>query len=113
MFLEPKIKSEIRVKALIKQCDIEMIPVVLLHRGDIDAGAVLLKINLMDGQCILLSQTRDISGKLVWMRTLGEGHFMESKVDEYIKHQLNIDQDLWVLEIEDRKGLYTPTEPVI
>ncbi len=111
--MQPKLKSEIRVRALIRQCDINMMPIAILHRGDLDAGAILLKINFMDGQCVLLSQTRDLEGNLAWLSTFGKGKFLENKVDEYIKREITVDPDLWVIEIEDIKAAYIPVEPII
>jgi len=111
--MQPKLKSEIRVRALIRQCDINMMPIAILHRGDLDAGAILLKINFMDGQCVLLSQTRDLEGNLAWLNTFGKGKFLETKVDEYIKREITVDPDLWVIEIEDIKAAYIPVEPII
>lgn len=42
---EPRLKSEIWVKAQLRLCDIAFLPCVVARRGDADAGQVLVKVN--------------------------------------------------------------------
>jgi len=108
-----KLKSGIRIQALIRHCDVIMLPVAILNRGDADSGAIILKLNSMDGNCDLLTQTRDDEGNLVWMRPKSDQSLPENQVDEYINRQIKRDPDLWVVEIEDFSGKFIPVEPII
>ena len=56
--MEPRLKSAIRVKALIRRCDIAAIGVAVTSRGDPDAGAILLKLIGRDFRCSVLAQAR-------------------------------------------------------
>ena len=49
--MEARLKSGIWVKALIRRCDIAAVGVVVMARGDDDAGAILLKLNGRDAGC--------------------------------------------------------------
>ena len=111
--MEPKLKAGLWVKAQIRRCDIEMIPIAVVRRGDADAGTIILKLNRMDGTCDVLSQTRDMEGRPAWMRPISAEPVPETNADDYIERQVGRDPDLWVVEVEDARGAFTPDEPIV
>lgn len=98
--MEPRLKSEIWIKALIRRCDLGAIPIAVVARGDGDAGAILLKFNGGDAGCAVLTQARGRDGELLWMRATGPAPVAEADADAYIARQRQRDPDIWVAEIE-------------
>lgn len=98
--MEARLKTGLWVKALVRRCDLAAIGVAVVARGDVDSGAVLVKLSSRDQGCAVLSQTRRPDGELVWMRATGADAVPESEADAYIARQCRRDPDLWVVEIE-------------
>lgn len=76
----------------------------IVHKGAYAAGMVMVKVNLLNGTCDILVQTRGLDGILGWMRAVGDEPGAEQEADAYIRRAIERDPDLWVIEIEDRHG---------
>ncbi len=78
------------------------IPAFVTAHGDDTGGAVLVKLNTLDGQAELFQRSFDLeTGARVWAR-LNAGS--EADVDASIARQKGFDPDVWVIEVEDRQG---------
>src|ERR1700730_17557500 len=97
--MEARLKAGLWVQALIRRCDLAAVAVVVIARGDADAGAVLLKSLSRDGGCTVLSQSRRADGALVWLRATGAAAVPEADADAYIGRQRGRDPDLWFVEV--------------
>lgn len=104
-----RLASGIWVGAYLARLQAEGIPVYVVARGDETAGAVLVKLSLLDGQARAFHRVVDLmSGTRRW-DLLTEGD--EREVDETIAKQRGFDPDLWVIEVEDAKGRHLLDEP--
>ena len=78
------------------------IPAFVTAHGDDTGGAVLVKLNTLDGQAELFQRSFDLeTGARVWA-SLNAGS--EADVDASIARQKGFDPDVWVIEVEDRQG---------
>ncbi len=84
------------------------IPAFVTARGDATAGAVVVKLNTLDGQAQAFQRSYDMAGMRVWT-PLVEG--AEAEVDAALERQRRFDPDLWVLEVEDRAGRHLLDQP--
>jgi GMP synthase (glutamine-hydrolysing) len=107
-----RLKAEFWVKAHIRRCRVQDVEATLVRRGDDSAGAVLIKLNMLENGTAVLTQTRDANGDLVWLQATGAAPVSDADADAYIARQLRVDSDLWVIEIEDRAGRHCLDEPV-
>ena len=90
------------VDAYITRLRLSDIPCFVVSHGDDTAGAVLVKLNTLDGRAVAHQRSFDLmSGERAWV-VLSEG--AEPGVDAAIARQREFDPDLWVIEVEDRAG---------
>src|SRR5258708_38219943 len=90
----------------VRLCDRAFIPATVVRRGDPDAGTVLVKLNRFEAGVTVYTQASTLDGEPAWSRGPGPDPVPEAQADAYIARQVARDPDLWVLEIEDRKGTY-------
>jgi hypothetical protein len=103
--------TDIWVGALIRRAEQGGAFPTVVRKGDIRAGAVLVKIlNRADGVTRLYSEATRGDGERVWMRPLPSED--EDEVDRYIERAVRIDPDIWVVEIDDRQGRHFLVEAV-
>ncbi len=110
---EAALKAGVWIKAQIRMCDVNLMPAIVVRRGDPDAGVVLIKLNRLGDGVEVLSQVRTADGARAWMRGTGEAPVGETEADAYIERQVKFDPDLWVLEIEDPQRRYRPDGEIV
>ena len=96
---EPRVKAELWVRMALRLGDRDGRPGVVVRRGDVDAGGILVVLRGRDGMAVL-SQVRAADGEAAWMRATGAEPVDEPTADAYVARQLKFDPDLWVLEFE-------------
>ncbi|SMC51793.1 DUF1491 family protein [Primorskyibacter flagellatus] len=104
-----RLTAEFWVHAYLARLRFQNIPAFVTAHGDDTAGAVLIKLNTLDGRAQAFQRSFDLmSGARAWV-TLAEGD--EAEVDAAISRQRRFDPDLWVIEVEDRDGHHLLDEP--
>ena len=104
-----RLTADIWVSAYLTRLRLIEIPAFIVKRGDNTAGAVLVKLNTLDGLACCYQRSFDLmTGDRKWM-VLVEGE--EASVDASITKQCSFDPDLWVIEVEDRQGRHLLDEP--
>ncbi|MCK0121963.1 DUF1491 family protein [Loktanella sp. F6476L] len=97
-----KLTADIWVSAYLTRLRLSEIPAFVVQKGDATAGAVLIKLNTLDGQACCYQRSFDLmTGDRKWV-VLSDGP--EPDVDGSIAKQRGFDPDLWVIEVEDKQG---------
>lgn len=104
-----RLTSDIWVSAYLTRLRLMDIPAFLVARGDNTAGAVLVKLNTLDGRGAVYQRSFDImTGARNWM-VLVDG--LDADLELAVAKQRSFDPDLWVIEVEDRQGRHLLDEP--
>jgi len=104
-----RLTSEFWVQAYLTRLRLQEIPAFVVAHGDNTAGAVLIKLNTLDGQATAYQRSFDLmTGARVWAE-LASGE--EATIDASITKQRSFDPDIWVIEVEDRAGRHLLDEP--
>jgi hypothetical protein len=112
-----RVKSEIWVRAYLRRCQAEAVPVVIVRRGDAAAGAIFISVDRLDGTvCLYGPAPAGLKGGETdrrWVRCLGAGPVGSAEAGVYLARQLEFDPDLWILEVEDRAGRHFLGDDVV
>ncbi len=82
---------------------------MVVRRGEDAAGAIFIKVNWLDGTATILAPAPQTSfddhpESRRWM-PLRDGEAMpEPDADKFLEREMSFDPDIWILEIEDRRG---------
>lgn len=103
-----RLKAGIWVKAYIRRCAGAGIPAAVVRHGDDDAGAIFIRVNLLNGTSRLFGPAPaglDEAGRDRMLMDLFDGHVAsDSDVEATLDRQRAFDPDMWIIEIEDRAG---------
>ncbi len=104
-----RLTADLWVAAYLNRLRLADIPAFVVRRGDATAGAVLVKLNTLDGRAALWQRSVDLmTGGRTWV-ALAEGP--EADIDASVARQRGFDPDLWVIEVEDRQGRHLLDDP--
>lgn len=96
-----RLTSDFWVRAYLARLDQAGISAFITSHGDDSAGAVIVKLNTLDGKAAAWQRTLTLEGTRAW-QVLVEG--TEADVDTALARQKQYDPDIWVVEVEDRAG---------
>ena len=104
-----RLRSDIWVAAYLRRCQTEGVFGAVRRRGANEAGAIFIKLALLDGNAWLFApapQTNyDESRPLERAFVPSPPQPMtEPAIEERIAKEIKFDPDVWIVEIEDRAG---------
>ena len=104
-----RLRAQIWVQAYLARLRLAGIPAFVVAHGDDGSGAVLVKLNTLDGRAVAFQRSFDLmTGARTWAELVSGA---EADVDASIARQRGFDPDLWVIEVEDRAGRHLLDEP--
>lgn len=106
--MSARLTAEFWVRAYLARLRLADIPAFVTARGDATAGAVVVKLDTLDGNARAFARSTDGTGNRVWT-TIAEGH--DAQVEAALARQRRFDPDLWIVAVEDRQGRTLLDEP--
>ena len=81
-----------------------MLDAYLIRRGDKVSGEIFLKLNNLKGFSRIYTYKKD--NIIEYWQVYSLDAWEENKIiDKKIEKAINIDEDIWVIELEDNKGI--------
>jgi hypothetical protein len=103
-----RIRADIYVAALIRRAHAQGAIAMLRRRGAAEAGAIFVRVDRLDGEAALFGPAPqseiDEDGDRRFMRMHAEEWIDQALVEDKLRREIAFDSDLWIVEIEDRKG---------
>ncbi len=103
-----RLRADFWVAAYLRRCEIEGASAYLRRRGAAEAGAVLVKLDRLDGQAAVFgmapSEEAEHGLERRFTRLHRDAWIDPLTAEEKLKRETAIDPDLWIVEVEDRAG---------
>jgi hypothetical protein len=105
-----RLKSALWVAAYMRRCQVEGVFAVLRRRGAEEAGAVFVRISRLDGTSDLFGPAPQSafdaapSAARAFSPSFDTLPAADATVDAYLARELKFDPDIWIVEVEDRRG---------
>ena len=104
-----RLATGIWVSAYLMRLSVEGIHAHVVKKGDTTAGAVAIKVALMNGRASFFSRGYGSDGTVSWHSQAEDA--VESEVDAALARQRGYDPDLWIIEVEDPRGRHMLDAP--
>jgi hypothetical protein len=104
-----RLRTDIWTSAYIRRCDVQGGSAVLRRRGAAEAGAIIIRVDRLDGGSILFGPAPQTAfDERAQDRRFAKMHESETlpadTVEDKLAREIRFDQDLWIIEVEDRAG---------
>lgn len=95
-----RLPARLEVSALLRQVQSAGGFAAVLHRGEPDAGSVLLVLAENGANLRIWERMPDPSGHRVWAQSRAETPENKSELTEYLNRRGAQDPDLWIVELD-------------
>ena len=106
--MSARLTSEFWVAAYLRRAMSEGAFAVLRKRGAAEAGAIFVKLDLLDGRARLYAPAPQTlaaeDGERRFVRAHKADDLTPLEAEERLARETRFDSDLWIVEIEDRAG---------
>ncbi len=101
-----RLKTEIWIQAYVRRCFTQGLWAAVTHKGDPDAGSVMVRLDSLDGRMRLYAPAPggayDDDGDRRWIELFRDTETEPAQIAEYLEKQLRFDPDIWVVDVENR-----------
>jgi hypothetical protein len=105
-----RLKSALWVAAYLRRCQVEGVAAVVRRRGAEEAGAIFVRIDRLDGTSDLFGPAPQSAfdsapgAARAFSVSLVEQPAPDASIESYLAREIKFDPDIWIVEVEDRKG---------
>ncbi len=103
-----RLRAEMWVMSYVRRVGATGAGVYIVQRGDFDAGAIFIRLNLLNGTSRLFGPAPagldEASSDRRWSERLDGEPRDDREVDAVLMREREFDPDIWIVEVEDRSG---------
>lgn len=103
-----RLRSDFWVAAYLRRCNAAGGSAVLRRHGAAESGAILIRVDRLDGTSLLLGPVpqseADGQGERRFAPVHKEPVLDGPTVETRLRREIEFDSDLWIVEVEDRRG---------
>lgn len=104
-----RLRSDFWVAAYLRRWNLETVQAVLRRRGAPEAGAILIRVDCLDGTSVLYGPTpqSEVEGRdaIRSFTRMHKGDTIETPdAEARLKREISFDPDLWIIDVDDRAG---------
>ncbi|UTW55525.1 DUF1491 family protein [Kordiimonas sp. SCSIO 12610] len=101
-----RLASKLWIDAHIRACFGKGLPAFVVHKGDVERGGVIIKVDRFDAGILVFERTTTFEGDTVWAKRGPDNGMNAQEAQQIIDKRLKFDSDCWVVEIEDMRSVY-------
>lgn len=98
--MDERIPAHLEVSGLVRRVGAEGGFATVLHKGEPDAGTILLVLLENGRNSRVFERMPQLDGSRKWTATRTEAADSKEKVDEYLTRRGQKDPDLWIVELD-------------
>ena len=104
-----RLRSDFWVAAYLRRCSGEAVSAMLRQRGAAEAGAIMIKLDHLDGTAVLFGPApqAEVDGRdspRTFVRMHKQERIATPDAEAKLRREIDFDPDLWIIEVEDRNG---------
>jgi hypothetical protein len=104
-----RLRSDFWVAAYLRRCSGEALAATLRRRGAAEAGAIVIKLDCLDGTAALFgpapqAEVEDRDAARTFTRMHKADRIATPDAEARLRREVDFDPDLWIVEVEDRDG---------
>lgn len=102
--MDSRLPAHLEVSGLIRRVQAEGGFATVLHKGDREAGTILVVVMQNSQNSVAYERMPQIDGTRTWTARISEDTENKEKFSDFLERRMNQDPDLWIVELDIANG---------
>jgi hypothetical protein len=102
--MDTRLPAHLEISGLIRRVQAEGGFATVIHKGDRDAGTILVVVTQNGVDSVAYERMPQLDGSRAWTVRISEDIENKEKFSEFLERRVNQDPDLWILELDVAHG---------
>jgi len=100
----PQLNAVMTVKSALALANQLLVTAVLVHRGNAEAGSILVRLDYPDGTARIEQRQLDLDGTYQWQDVSGAQALSPDEAEARLERERRYDPDLWIIAVDAVNG---------